>query len=184
MQSSLCCGLPDLCPIAREQVHLGMHQAINAPSQPDGANRFLGRTPSRSSNAGDGNADMSFGSVASTQSHGTCHGLTDSTVLHNQCCRHAQQFCFGFVGISHNAAFKPSAGTCQIGALGRNHAACAAFGGGHRPFQIEQLLGQALDSRVHHTHLHKAITSRVQAAATRSSKRMPQPPRQPKPLNS
>jgi hypothetical protein len=66
--------------------------------------------------------------------HGPHHRLADGAVFGDQRCRNAQQFGLGLVGIAHEAALKPGAGTRQIGAGGGDHAAGAAFGGGqHLP---------------------------------------------------
>ena len=75
------------------------------------------------------------------QGHGAGHGFAHGAVGGDQPGRHAQQFGLGFVGIGDEAALKPLAGACQVGAGGGDHAAGAALGGGQH--QVAGLQGRA-----------------------------------------
>ena len=87
----------------------------------------------------------------------------------------------GFVTYSNEAALEPAAGAAEVRAGGGDHAAGAAFRRRQHPAAGLQLLRELLAqrTRVHASVLHSAITSSVQKAASRSSARMPKPPRQP-----
>jgi hypothetical protein len=179
--------------------------AVHVPAKPHGAHGLVGAAAGGAGHAGDGHADLGARMGDGAFGHGAGHGLAHGAVLAISPAGHAQHLGLGLVGIGDEAALEPLAGACQVGAGGGDHAAGAAFGGGQHPatgqqgggnlnqIGLQRLIGQALAAhfliviggvvRGHQKNLHSAITSRVQKAATKSSHRMPQPPRQPKPLN-
>jgi hypothetical protein len=61
--------------------------------------------------------------------HGASYFLTHGTVRLNQRGWHTQHVCFGGIGISDKAPFKPEARASQVSAGGRYHAARATLSG-------------------------------------------------------
>src|SRR5205085_182382 len=100
----------------------------------------------------------------------------------------AQELGLRFVRIRDEAALEPVARAAQLGAGRGDESTRAAFRGGEHPAAVLQLVrelvAQGRQVIAHVQVLHSAMTSSVQNAATRSSSRMPKPPRQPPPLNA
>ena len=108
-------------------------------------------------------------------------------MLGNECRGHIQHLSFGLVGVGDKATLKPSARARQVGTTACNHAASATLGRGHAPLLLEKFIGQR-EAVLLNLWVHQALQSAkhksVQKAATKSSNKMPNEPRQPKPLNS
>src|SRR6185369_15120929 len=151
--------------------------------EPNGTYRLFPAAARRPGDAGDRDAGARAGIAHGTGRHGAYHRFTHRPVRGDGCGIDAKQLDLGFIGVGHEPALEPVAGPRQFGAGGRDQPAGAAFGGRQHPAFVLQQRRQ-LFRRLHsHQNLHAAMTSKVQNAATRSSKMMPKPPRQPNPWN-
>src|SRR5438105_5152475 len=162
---------------------LAGEQAVHHEPEPDGADRLVRAAAARPGDPRHGDAHLRTRMPHGAERHGPGDDFAHGAMRGDQRRIDAEQFGLGFVGVGHEAAFEPVARSGEVGAGRGDHPAGAAFGGGQLPALVLQRLSE-LRHVVHDQNLHAAMTSKAHSAATKSSKMMPKPPRQPKPWNS